>query len=165
MKRHVVSDLLVVGSVNLDEVYPVPELPGRGETVLSAAPARGTPGQGRQPVGRRGHPDRGDLRGAVGDDDTGEFLRTDLAAAGVDTTHLVVKPAPSGTAVVLVERGSGDNSIVVDQGANQLLDTGDIPREPLAAAPSSSCNWRSRWRPSARSSSGPPGSWCSTRRR
>ncbi|MFF6955780.1 hypothetical protein [Streptomyces sp. NPDC008317] len=33
----------------------------------------------------------------------------------------MVNPAPSGTAVVIVERGTGDNSTVVAQGANLPL--------------------------------------------
>ncbi|GAA2709685.1 ribokinase [Micromonospora olivasterospora] len=129
------SDLLVVGSVNLDEVYPVPELPIRGETVLAASSrSRHSGGKGGNQAVAAATRTGVAFVGAVGDDEVGEFLRADLTAAGVDTTHLVVKPAASGTAVVIVEQGSGDNSIVVDQGANLLLDTADVPPGPLATA-------------------------------
>ena len=102
------SDLVIVGSINLDEIYRVPQIPTRGETVLSASVRSRHPGGkgGNQAVAAASLT-RVTVVGAVGDDVAGEFLRADLARAGVDGSRVVVQDCASGKAVVMIECGSG----------------------------------------------------------
>ena len=52
-------------------------------------------------------------------DGGGRLLLASLAAAGVDTRHVAILPAtPTGTAVIMVQQGTGENSIVIVGGAN-----------------------------------------------
>ena len=53
----------------------------------------------------------------MGRDGGGQLLRSSLAAAGVDLTHLREIDAPTGTALILLSP-DGENSIVVSPGAN-----------------------------------------------
>ncbi len=53
--------ILVIGSLNMDMVIPVKELPQKGETILGGSPAHipggkgGQPGLCRRKAGRRRH--------------------------------------------------------------------------------------------------------------
>lgn len=68
------------------------------------------------------------LLGAVGADTFGSELRSTLAAAGVDVSHVVVKPGTStGVAVITVD-AQGENTIVISAGANDELDAADVGR-------------------------------------
>jgi ribokinase len=57
----------------------------------------------------------------IGRDDDGRALAKDLAEAWVDTTELIATSSRTGMAFVLVD-ATGENSIVVAPGANDLLD-------------------------------------------
>lgn len=115
--------VVVVGSVNRDYVCRVPSVPGAGETVLGGELSLFSGGKGgNQAVAsaRMGAPTT--LVACVGDDDDGQALLANLAAAGVDTTHVVtLGGVRSGTAFVMVT-DDGENSIVVASGANGRLD-------------------------------------------
>jgi len=66
-----------------------------------------------------------DLVACVGDDAYGTAVVADLERAGVGTTHVrAVRGARTGTATVAVDP-RGENLIVVDLGANALLDPDD----------------------------------------
>lgn len=112
---------MVVGSVNLDLVRRVARLPAPGETLLASASSRGLGGKGANQAvaaARSGAPTT--LLAAVGEDTEGRLLCDELAAAGVDVGLVRSAPRPTGTAVVVVD-SAGENAIVVDPGANQLM--------------------------------------------
>ncbi len=75
------------------------------------------------------------MLGKVGQDEMGRALKENLAAAGVEVSHVEETPdAPTGMAVIYVGE-TGSNSIVVIPGANGLCDAAFIEaNEELIAA-------------------------------
>jgi sugar/nucleoside kinase (ribokinase family) len=73
------------------------------------------------------------LVAAVGQDPAGEFMRGELARAGVDTSSLAVRAAaPTGLTVVLT--GGTDRAILTAAGAIGSLTASDVPAGLLAGA-------------------------------
>lgn len=123
--------VVVVGSINEDHVLKVDALPVRGETVIALAATTASGGKGaNQAVAAAlcGVPTV--LVGALGMDARATRLEAELRVRGVDTTRLHRVAGSSGTAVVIVDR-DGDNSIVVESGANADLSPKFV-RESLA---------------------------------
>ncbi|MGW2484582.1 ribokinase [Streptomyces hundungensis] len=129
--------LLIVGSANADLVVGVERRPEPGETVLGSDLAVHPGGKGaNQAVAAARLGARTALLAKVGDDDHGRLLLTSLREAGVDTGGVLVDPAPTGVALIVVDP-SGDNSIVVSPGANARLTPDDVRAAGalLASAP------------------------------
>ena len=113
--------VVCIGSLNVDLVIRLTRMPGVGETVTGHAMERHLGGKGLNQAlaaARAG----GDvaLIGAVGTDDGGAWMRTELTAEGVDLSAVADVEGPSGTAIIEVDT-SGDNRIVVIPGANGWL--------------------------------------------
>ncbi len=127
--------MVVLGSANVDLVYSVAELPTVGETVLATGQARHPGGKGlNQAVAAARVGARTGFIGAVGDDPDGQELTAVLRDAGIDTRLLQTAAAPTGSALITVQRG-GDNTIVVAPGANGTVTR--LPadsREAIAAS-------------------------------
>jgi ribokinase len=121
------SQVLVVGSLNMDITVQLPHFPAVGETILAARSTTSPGGKGANQayaVGRLGGRVR--FLGAVGPDPYGRELRANLERAQVDVSGLLVKQdAETGRAIIYVD-SRGDNSIVVLPGANALLTAEDI---------------------------------------
>lgn len=125
--------IAVLGSTNMDLVAYVPRAPGRGETVTGREFRTVPGGKGANQAvaaARAG----GDvvMIGAVGTDEYGSRLRTNLEHAGVDTDLLHTVAGPSGTAHIVVD-DEGANAIVVIPGANGTV-TALGPGEKAAVA-------------------------------
>jgi len=118
---------VVVGSLNMDLVLDVPELPRRGQTLLSRSLDRLPGGKGANQavaLARLGVPV--EMVGAVGGDPDGAALLRALHEAGVATRFVAERAAtPTGLAVVCVDP-DGDNAIVVAPGANASLGPDDV---------------------------------------
>jgi ribokinase len=115
--------ILVVGSLNMDEVVHVPRVPVLGETVLGAGSLKLVPGGkgANQAVAmaRLGAAVR--MAGRVGDDPFGGQLIRALQADRVDTSLIVVdEQEASGVAFIFLSP-DGDNAIVVASGANMQV--------------------------------------------
>jgi ribokinase len=125
----------VVGSLNLDLVIRVAELPGPGETVTGGDLFRNPGGKGaNQAVAAARLGRRVAMIGCVGDDQAGADLLASLEGDGVDSSRVrVVDGVPSGTAFITV-RGDGENQIVVSPGANARLTPGDVTAAEAALA-------------------------------
>jgi ribokinase len=121
------SDVVVVGSINVDLTRRVPHHPAPGETVLAEHGSRGLGGKGaNQAVAAAAAGAAVGFVGCVGDDPEGGFALDRLAASGVDTARVrVVEGAPTGTALVVVA-ADGENTIVVDLAANAALTAADV---------------------------------------
>ncbi len=119
----------MVGSLNLDLVYDVEELPAPGETVLGSRLREFSGGKG----GNQAHAAARTaasgttvaMVACVGPDAAGARLRDDLAGAGAEVSAIREVDAPSGLALIAVDR-AGENTIVVIPGAN-----GAWPADPL----------------------------------
>jgi|LauGreDrversion2_6_1035139.scaffolds.fasta_scaffold48836_1 ribokinase len=111
--------IAVVGSINADLVVQMPKLPGRGETVSSAEPKWFPGGKGaNQAVAAARMSGRVSMFGAVGDDEPGQMCLAALTQCGVNIDSVAKVSSPTSTALVMVEH-SGENQIVVADGANQ----------------------------------------------
>ena len=123
----------VVGSLNMDLLLGVPDLPARGQTVLSRSLDRSPGGKGaNQAVALRRLGAEVEMVGAVGADGDGAELRRALESAGVSTRFVSERrEQPTGLAIVCVSP-DGDNLIVVAPGANASLGPGDVARHAAA---------------------------------
>ncbi|GLW72519.1 ribokinase [Kitasatospora phosalacinea] len=119
--------ITVVGSVNRDLVLTVADLPRPGETVLARGFVEGVGGKGaNQAVAAARLGSQVRLVARVGAD--GEPIRRVLAAEGVDLDAVLTAPdASTGIASVVVDR-AGENTIVVNPGANAVLSVEDLPQ-------------------------------------
>ncbi len=121
------APITVVGSLNMDFVVQVDELPLPGQTVLGRGFRTVPGGKGANQAcaaGKLGGRVR--MVGRVGEDVFGEQLRTSLAGVGVDTSGVrTTEATPSGVALIFVQAG-GQNQIVVASGANARLAPEDV---------------------------------------
>jgi ribokinase len=122
------SPLHILGSINLDVVTQVANLPRAGETVVALRTDEFPGGKGANQAvaaARMGGEVR--LIGAIGGDKAGKDLRTFLSGEGVDTERVAALDSEvTGRAFICVE-GGGQNTIVVDGGANLALRPAHLP--------------------------------------
>lgn len=122
--------IVVVGSLNMDFVVSVDELPAPGETVLGRNFQMFPGGKGANQavaaakIGSNSVAVR--MVGRVGYDIFADHLKASLSAAGVDVTAVhATKSAATGVALISVDR-AGQNTIVVASGANHELAHADV---------------------------------------
>ncbi|KUN39293.1 ribokinase [Streptomyces longwoodensis] len=116
------TDIVVLGSTNMDLVAYVEKAPRRGETVTGREFRTVPGGKGANQAVAAAHAGGTvSLIGAVGDDAFGGRLRSTLEHSGVSTDHLRTVEGPSGTAHIVVD-DEGGNAIVVVPGANGTVD-------------------------------------------
>jgi ribokinase len=121
-----VPEIAVIGSLNLDTTVRVPLLPVPGETVLGSGHFDDTGGKGaNQAVAAARLGREVAMVGMVGDDDAGARLLAALDHDGVDVRAVGRGGAPTGIAVITVDE-SGENTIVVDPGANGAFHPSDL---------------------------------------
>ena len=123
-------NILVIGSINMDVVTPLRRLPDPGETIhvqdVSLVPG-GKGANAAVAAARLGARVR--MVGCVGDDAFGSQLRSSLEAEGIDCGAVRVSKRGTGTAIILLNRDTGQNSIMVGPGANDevtLPDSGEL---------------------------------------
>ena len=127
--------VIVVGSINQDITVTVDRFPSPGETLSGSSLTYGLGGKGANQAAAAAHSGAETLFvGAVGTDLSGQRLRADLAAHGVDVTHVREVDGPTGTALITVAT-SGENTIIVDAGANRAV-TIEPAKASLFPAPS-----------------------------
>ena len=114
--------IVVVGSVNLDLVARVSQLPTPGETVSGAELRRFPGGKGaNQALAAQRLGASVSLVACVGDDEYAEEALELLRLGEVDLFHCIRLPdAPTGIAMITVA-SDGENQIVVAPGANREL--------------------------------------------
>ncbi|MGB2935971.1 MAG: PfkB family carbohydrate kinase, partial [Nostocoides sp.] len=111
--------VVVIGSVNIDQVAVVAERPKPGETVLALDHRQLAGGKGaNQAVAAARAGAQVLMVGCVGADSGGAAYRARLTAYGIDVSHVAVRPdRPTGAAFITVD-DSSENTIVVVPGAN-----------------------------------------------
>ncbi|UQZ88261.1 ribokinase [Deltaproteobacteria bacterium Smac51] len=111
--------LLVIGSLNMDQVVRVPHIPVPGETILGDSLHYVGGGKGANQaytLGRLGASVA--MLGSVGRDEHGDKLLENLSSVGVEVEAVQrLEEVPSGLAIIGVE-DSGNNNIIVVPGAN-----------------------------------------------
>lgn len=113
--------IVVFGSINADLFFSFRKLPRPGETVLTDGYSFCPGGKGANQAAAAAR-DGAAVRfvGAVGQDTNATPCLEALHIAGVDTEHVHVVDAVTGTAVISVEE-SGENQILVASGANMKV--------------------------------------------
>ncbi|HAZ37902.1 MAG TPA: ribokinase [Clostridiaceae bacterium] len=119
--------LCVVGSLNMDIVLNVNNLPKKGETILSDSISRIPGGKGaNQAVSAARLGCDVHMIGKIGADESGAILLDALKKEKIDT-EFVYKDvtSPTGTAIIPVDK-DGNNSIIVVPGSNMEIQKEDI---------------------------------------
>ncbi len=114
--------IVVVGSLNMDLVVEVPNIPMPGETVLGKNFATFPGGKGaNQAVAAARLGAKVSLIGRVGNDAFGEQLLANARTEGVDISYVGIdERVATGVAMITVD-AAGQNSIAVASGANFTL--------------------------------------------
>jgi len=114
--------ILVIGSLNMDFVVDVPNIPKPGETVIGEKINLVPGGKGANQAYAIGKLNGNvSMIGAVGDDENGGILVHNLQSVNVNTERVeVLKGQTTGLAVIHVDQ-HGENCIVVIPGANSLV--------------------------------------------
>ena len=119
--------ITVVGSFNMDLVIEAPRFPAPGEAILGQNFRRACGGKGANQayaIARMGM--RATMIGAVGQDAFGDEMLANLNAVNVDTSGVVRRTnIASGTAMIVLD-STGQNQIVVANGANDTLTAKDV---------------------------------------
>jgi ribokinase len=132
--RGMSAAVVIVGSANVDQVFRVAAIPAPGETVLSSgfSIALGGKGQNQAVAAARAGAETAFI-GALGDDAFGASIRDGLAADRIGTAGVRSVDAPTGTALIAVD-DSGENTIIVEAGANALLELREADAAAIAEA-------------------------------
>jgi ribokinase len=114
--------VVVLGSVNMDFIYQVKQLPSPGETIAASHYFQAAGGKGaNQAVAAARQGAKVNIIGCIGADDTGQALRSGLQREGISVEHLtIVAASPTGIASIYVDE-SAQNNIVVVAGANACV--------------------------------------------
>jgi ribokinase len=119
--------VVVVGSINEDVMLRLDRRIQPGETVTAQRVERRPGGKGaNQAVAAAAAGARVAMLGAVGDDPAGTRMIEDLRRRGVNTESVrTVDEVSTGTAYVTVTP-DGENTIVLDPGANEFVDAAAV---------------------------------------
>lgn len=123
--------VLVVGSLNMDQIAVTRRCPNAGETVIGGTFSKAPGGKGaNQAVQAARLGAEVTMAGRVGSDANGDEMLDALHKSGVDTSRIVRDGgAPSGcTMIILEDRADGgtENRILVLPGANMKLCRSDV---------------------------------------
>lgn len=120
--------ITVVGSYATGLTMKVERLPCRGETLLGTGYRVDFGGKGsNQAVGCARLGARVSFVAKIGKDNFGESALALYRDESLDVTHVSqTADAPTGVGFIVVEAPSGNNCIVIDPGANDLLTAADV---------------------------------------
>jgi len=128
-------DVVGIGENSVDLVYRVPQIAGPGQKVRATGCRRLLGGQVATTLctcatlGLRTR-----YVGTFGNDDHGRLIRSELEQRGIDTSHAVVRYAPNRHAVILVDEGTGERTVVWQRDPSLAVRPGDLARDTLAGA-------------------------------
>ena len=131
-------DVVGVGANSVDFVYRLPDSPiadsptakmritsysvscgGQMATALSACAAFGL---------------RAAYIGAMGTDDNGRRIHTELAGRGIDLSHVVTRQGANQFAVITVDERTGERIVLWDRDERLLLADDEVPGDLIASA-------------------------------
>jgi len=128
--------ILVVGSLNMDQVVRVPRVPMRGETLLGAGSLKLIPGGkgANQAVAMARLGAQVSMAGRVGADPFGVRLVQALQADHVDTQLVFTDTEEASGVAFIFLTPDGDNSIIVASGANMRVGLDEVRFPKILAA-------------------------------
>lgn len=121
---------LLLGDINIDTVWPVPEFPVPGRDGLVPQVSAEIGGAIVNSAFVFDHlAQKVSLLGCVGNDIWAERVRQDLAATTIGQSTLVVKPGSATGLTFIIVTPDGERTMFSHRGANALLDPLDIHEE------------------------------------
>ena len=118
--------ITVLGSYNVDFILKVDDFPAEGETVFAKEIYVSHGGKGsNQAVSAARLKAKVRIIAAVGNDEYGKNAIEFWQDEGIDTAYVKIKNAVTGSAYIIVN-SKGQNMIVVNRGANALLNEEDL---------------------------------------
>ena len=114
--------VLVIGSLIVDNTLYVEKIPKEGETIISKSSLTSLGGKGaNQAIAARLAGAQVNFIGCVGDDSEGNLYKNHLENYGISSSAIITSDLnPTGSAFISVD-DKGENSIVVNSGANHAL--------------------------------------------
>jgi len=114
--------VLVIGSLIVDNTLYVEKIPNKGETTIAKSSLRSLGGKGaNQAIATRLAGAQVNFIGCVGDDSEGNLYKDHLEGYGISSSSIITSELkPTGSAFISVDN-TGENSIVVNPGANHAL--------------------------------------------
>lgn len=123
------NKVCVLGSINMDLVIKVKDMPKVGETILSKSFEKIAGGKGaNQAVAAKRCGNEVSMIGKIGLDDNGKALKRLLEEDEIDTSLIFEdEKNPTGMAMITVDENS-DNSIIVISGSNMKINESEIEK-------------------------------------
>jgi len=116
------GNIVVMGSINLDLVVKVDEIPKIGETVMGNSISQIPGGKGaNQAVAMAKLGCEVDFLGKVGNDNFADIVLNSMEESGVNIKNIKSENASTGIAVINVDKNANNNIIVI-AGANGKVD-------------------------------------------
>ena len=114
--------VLVIGSLIVDNTLYVEKIPKKGETIIAKSSLSSLGGKGaNQAIAARLAGAQVNFIGCVGDDSEGNLYKNQLEDYGISSSAIITSDLePTGSAFISVD-DDGENSIVVNPGANHSL--------------------------------------------
>lgn len=120
------KNICVIGSLNMDLVVSVDDMPKKGQTIIGNSFKEVPGGKGaNQAVAIARLKSNVRMIGKVGNDGFGKSLINALNKDNVNTKYIKVEDTSTGVALITVDKNA-ENSIVVAPGANYKLKENDI---------------------------------------
>ena len=131
--------VIVLGSLNTDLCYQLKALPRPGETLhaLSFKVLNGGKGANQALAAKRAGADTA-MIGCVGRDDYGQSHIDAMGLEALSTQHIQRSVQPTGSAVIYIEQ-SGENTIILNAGANEETSAAQLQAYPIKADDSLVC--------------------------
>jgi len=129
--------ITVVGSFAVGMTIRSPELPVFGQTLLGSDFDMGPGGKGsNQAVATTRLGARTSIVAILGEDPLAAIAHDLYRAEGVDTAHLTTTSARATGVGFIILNQDGDNFIILDMGANELMGAAEVDRAAAAIAES-----------------------------
>ncbi|ATD54479.1 ribokinase [Clostridium chauvoei] len=121
------NKICVLGSMNMDLVLQIEDMPKVGETILSKGFKKIPGGKGaNQAVAAQRYGAKVYMVSKVGKDENGKVLVDKLIEDKINTNYVLIdEKEPTGMAMIMVNE-NGNNSIIVVPGANMAITNEDI---------------------------------------
>lgn len=123
------NKVCILGSMNMDLVLKIDNLPQVGETILSKSFEKIPGGKGaNQAVAAKRSGAEVSMISKIGQDDNGKILRSELIKDNIDVNFVFEdEKEATGMAIIMVNK-NGNNSIVVVSGSNMTINEEDIDK-------------------------------------
>ncbi len=121
------NKVCVLGSLNMDLVLKVNDIPKIGETILSNSYEKIAGGKGaNQAIAAKRCGADVSMIAKIGKDENGRILKGKLKEDGIDVSCIFEdEQNPTGLALIMVNK-NGNNSIIVVPGSNMKINDSEI---------------------------------------